>query len=214
MKVSSPLITGFRTIIVGFIAGLLLLILWELRENTLLLLLAVALMGCAWYLNIKITHHFHGHHHRAGDSALDAVTPAVLILANILHPAVDGFSFYQILTHSGVAAGVLVGGGIVVHEVLRQSALIAAFRYVGIRWYTIVITALLGIAGGIGLGVFESGLVEKYESVADLATIFAYAFVISEYYLHTSERAKGKQIAWFTIGLTVAVILHFFLSIH
>lgn len=213
MKLSHTVFITFRTLIVGFIAGLLLLILWELRENTPLLLLATGLMVTAWYLNIKIANHFHGHHHRAGDSGLDAITPAVLILANILHPAVDGFSFYQILTHSGIVAGALVGSGIIVHEVLRQFALITAFRHVGIQWHTIVITALFGIGGGIVLGIFQSGIVEKYEAIADMATIFAYAFVISEYHLHESEAPKkGVRIAGFLAGVIVAGTLHFFLS--
>ena len=214
MKGSHSLIIGFKTVVVGFITGLLLLILWELRESVPLFFLAIVLMGFAWYLNKKIAHHFHGHHHRAGDSAIDAVAPTVLILANILHPAVDGFSFYQTLAHNGVAAAAVVGGGIVVHEILRQSALIVAFRFVGIRWYTIVITAVLGIAGGIGLGIFESGVVERYEAIADLATIFAYAFVISEYSLHGTPLSKGKRALWLLVGSMGAFILHFFLSTH
>ncbi|HEY0980438.1 MAG TPA: hypothetical protein VGE18_03465 [Candidatus Paceibacterota bacterium] len=214
MKASSTLFATFRSLVVGFVAGLLLLIVWELRENATLLLFAVTLMGLAWYLNTKIAHHFHGHHHHSGDSALDAVTPAVLILANILHPAVDGFSFYQTLSNNGAAAALVVGGGIVVHEILRQSALIVAFRFVGIRWHTIVVTALLGITGGIGLGILESTVVEKYESIADLATIFAYAFVISEYSIHQHKTSKGKQVAFLLAGAIIAGVLHFFLSAH
>lgn len=213
MKLSATVHSSIRTILVGFIGGLTLLILWELRDNGWILLASAGLIIGAWFLNKKIAHHFHGHHHHAGDSAIDVVAPTVLILANVLHPAVDSFTFYQAIVYSGLPAAIVIGSGIVLHEILRQSALITAFRFVGMRWYVVVTTALIGLAGGIGLGILESGIVARYEAVADLATIFAYAFVISEYTLHSKPRAQQKLLVWLLIGFGIALLLHYGVAI-
>lgn len=214
MKLPLPFLNRFRTILVGFIGGLMILILWELRELPLLLVASMVCILGAWYLNKKIAHHFHGHHHHAGDSAIDIVAPTVLILANVLHPAVDGFTVYQTFIQSGTAAGVVVGSGVALHEILRQSALIAAFRFVGIRWYVVVITAVVGMGGGILLGVLQSGLVDRYEVIADLATIFAYAFVISEYSIHEKQGVPERRWVGIAAGILLALALHFFMALY
>ncbi|MBY0328779.1 hypothetical protein K2Q02_01660, partial [Patescibacteria group bacterium] len=142
MKTSLTVIySRYSAVVIGFIAILGLSIGWELRENPVLFLGGVVLVLLAIYLAKKTAQHFHGNHHHVADSAIDIVAPTVLFLANILHPAVDGFSFFQTLTHAGLVSAIVVGIGVVLHEILRQSALITAFRPMGIRWYFVLITA-------------------------------------------------------------------------
>jgi len=216
MKTSLTVIYNrYSAVVIGFIATLGISIGWELRDNPMLFAGGVALIFLAIYLAKKTAHHFHGHHHHAADSAIDIVAPTVLFLANILHPAVDGFSFFQTLSHGGVVSAVIVGVGIILHEILRQSALITAFRPMGIRWYFVLITAVMGIGLGIGLGVVESAFIEKYEYIADLATIFAYSFVIAEYYYHNHGQVAAKRSWWVLVGGIAAVLLqHFMMGGH
>ena len=204
--------THYSALVIGFIGVLGLHVLWELHEEPLLILLGIAFVALAIYLAKKTAQHFHGHHHHAADSAIDIVAPAVLFLANILHPAVDGFSFYQTLQGSGVVAASIVGAGIVLHEILRQSALVTAFRPMGIRWYVVLVTAVIGIASGIGLGIAESAVVEKYEYIADLATIFAYSFVIAEFYYHKHEHSITKRSWWIVVGGIIALVIQYYMS--
>lgn len=211
MKLSAAIHENTKAILVGFIGGLMLLILWEVRGNIAIVGMSVALIVGAWFLNKKIAHHFHGHHHHVGDSAIDIVAPAVLIVANVLHPAVDSFTFYQTLIYGGIPATIVIGSGIILHEILRQSALIAAFRFVGLRWYVAVLSALVGIGMGITLGILESGIVVRYEAVADLATIFAYAFVISEFIVHKKQGTQSPR-AGIALGVCIALMLHLFMA--
>ena len=204
----------YSAIVIGFIGTLGLYIAWEIRTEPWLLVTAVVLILLALYLAKKTAQHFHGHHHHAADSAIDIVAPIVLLLANILHPAVDGFSFFQTLTNDGVIPAAIIGVGIVLHEILRQSALVTAFRPLGVRWYFVLVTALIGIASGIGLGIAESALVEKYEYIADLATIFAYSFVIAEFYFHNHGTALQRRSWWILVGGVGALLLQHYMSAH
>jgi len=204
--------THYSAVVIGFIGVLGIHILWELHEAPLLMCGGLVLALVAIYLAKKTAQHFHGHHHHAADSAIDIVAPTVLFLANILHPAVDGFSFYQTLQGSGVVAASIVGVGIILHEILRQSALVSAFRPMGIRWYVVLITAVIGIASGIGLGVAESAVIEKYEYIADLATIFAYSFVIAEFYYHKHSHTMSKKSWWIVVGGLIALVIQYYMS--
>lgn len=208
------LYSRYGAVVIGFITALMILISIELAQNILLISAAIILVTTAVYLAKKTAHHFHVDHHHVGDSTIDAVAPIVLFLANILHPAVDGFSLFQTFTRSGVLAASIIGGGIVVHEILRQSALIAVFKNVGIKWYWILSTATIGIFCGIGIGIVESTVIENYEYIADLATVFAYSFVIAEYYYHNPGVIMQKRSLWAFVGILSALLLHFFLSGH
>lgn len=205
---------ALSTLIMGVIGTLGLFLVWETLETWWVFVLALVLIGCGIFLAKKAAHHFHGHHHHAGDSLIDTIPIGVLFLANILHPAVDGFSVFQTFSHKGVVAGAVIIGLVVLHEIIRQAALIAVFRTMGIRWYWVVGTAFLGITVGATLGILGSSLIEKYEYIADLATVFAYSFIVTEYYLHAKEGKGNWKMFWVIIGILIAVLLQHYMHLH
>ena len=81
-------------------------------------------------------------------------------------------------------AGSIFGLGIIFHEVVRQSVLVTVFKNMGIRWYWVVSTAVLGIALGVATGFLSSNFLEQYEWIIDLTTLFAYSFIVSERRVH------------------------------
>ena len=95
---------NFRAAIVGLLGAFTFFVLKELIQEPLLFLIAIISMVVAVLLAQKTTQHFHAGHTHAGDSPLDVVVVSVLFLANILHPAVDGFSIHQIFTNGGIVA--------------------------------------------------------------------------------------------------------------
>lgn len=174
---------------------------------------ALVAAGTAILLARKTAAHFHGMHTHGGDSPIDAVAPTVLFLANILHPAVDGFSLYETIQKGGAIAGVAMGLGIVVHEVFRQSALIAALRSFGIAWYFTVITALIGIGIGVVSGLLGTEALTRHEWLIDIATIFAYAFIIAEFYL-SGHGERSKTVPYTSIGVAIGVVLVVYIGTH
>jgi len=158
-------------------------------------------------LSKKTAHHFHGEHTHTLDSSLDLVAIGILFLVNILHPAVDGFSFYEIFVRQGVWAVLFFALGILIHEFVRQSVLVTVFKNMGIRWYWVVSTAMLGIFVGIVTGVFSNNFLQNYEWAIDLATLFAYSFIASEFYFSGHLVNKSSQIQVFALGTLVGVIV-------
>lgn len=191
----------FRAAIIGFLLVFIALMLRELAQSPLLLVGAAAAVLLAVGLAKKTAHHFHGHHTHTGDSPLDAVAIAVLFAANILHPAVDGFSTFETFEIGGAAAGVLFAGSVVLHEIFRQSALIAAFSTMQVRWGWVVGTALAGIGLGVGTGFLGSEVFHEHERIIDLVTLFAYAFIIAEF--HFSGHQNYKKQSWWLIMLGI-----------
>ena len=105
MKVSVSRVSHrFNNLLIGFLGMFTLVIIREFIDAPVFLFAAAVLIVVAVYLAKKTVEHFHGHHHKMADSAIDAIAPAVLLLANIAHPAVDGFSLFQTFSNSGFAA--------------------------------------------------------------------------------------------------------------
>lgn len=207
MKRFLPHIEQYRSLTIGFLSVLAIAVFGELFTNPLHFSIGVLLFVAGYWCAKKVVHHFHFDHHHAGDSIVDSVPVVTLILANILHPAVDGLSWYETISSRGIFAGVVFGLSIILHEILRQGALVAVFKDMKIKGYIVVLTALLGIAIGITTGIFNASFFHEYEYLADFATLFAYAFVISEFFLgHRHEEAASKNkytgmIAGFVIGI-------------
>ena len=205
--------SALRAAIVGLLLAFSFFILKALVDDPAALVGALVAIAVAVLLARKTSAHFHRGHTHLGDSPVDAVAVTVLFLANILHPAVDGFSWYEIATREGTTAGLIVGGGIVVHEFFRQSALIAAFRSMGLTWIWVVVTGVCGIALGIGAGVVGTEVFHRHENIIDIATIFAYAFIISEFYIADRRVVKGATL-FIALGLLLGTVLAVFVRTH
>lgn len=204
---------NFRAAIVGLLGAFTFFVLKELIQEPLLFLIAIISMVVAVLLAKKTAQHFHAGHTHAGDSPLDVVAVSVLFLANILHPAVDGFSIHQIFTNGGIVAGGVFVGGVILHEVFRQSALVPAFKAMGVGWYWVVSTAVVGIGLGIGMGVIGSYVLDKHEGVIDIATVFAYTFIISEFYA-VDHGFKKNTPKFVLAGIVIGTILSLFVNAH
>lgn len=201
----------YRAVINGFLLVFTFGILVELLQSPLLIMGALGAITGGVILARYAAHHFHGEHTHVGDAAIDIIAIAVLILANILHPMIDGFSFYETLSQS-VPAGAILGVSIVGHEVFRQWAIIESVREHMRRAPILIIsTALLGIAGGIGLGIVGTTLSAQHEHVADIATVFAYAFIIAEFYFGGHHHKSSKNWLFIGLGLLIGVLFTFVL---
>ncbi len=196
-------IDSIRGFLTGFLIIFSLFILNELKDSWVHMTFAVIAIGGAIWLAKKTKRHFHGAHTHTGDSAFDVVGPLLLFTTNILHPAVDGFSVYETFTRAGHTAGIVALVGIVLHEVIRQWALIVALAKMNIRrGGAIVLTALLGLLIGVGLGAFGTRVLQDNEGIIDIATLFAYAFIIAEFWQEShTEKKKGK---WLVVLLGIA----------
>ncbi len=158
-------------------------------------------------------HFGHGHHH-VGDSAIDVVPVAVLIFANIAHPAIDGFTAIETFRVGGVAAGSLFAGSVLLHEIVRQSFLSAALRAVHVSWKWVVGTALIGIAIGVGAAVIGADMLHQYETVADIATLFSYSFVIAEFYILGKSHASKKDGLLCMLGILIGISIVLITNTH
>jgi hypothetical protein len=203
----------------GAVVGLLLVFSVSIiRDSVKSVLLLVALMVfgiLAIYLAKKTAHHFHSSHTHEGDSVIDSLPVTILILVNIFHPAVDGFTLFETTTEQGIASGLIVAGSIVLHEIVRQGALITAFLRMGIKKvWLIITTALFGIFLGVGFGFLGSELLHIYEWVIDLCTFFAYVFIISEFWYANHDERKNQKVLPIMVGVAVGVLLLVFASVH
>lgn len=205
---------GYRALMMGFLTVFLAGIVIEFIETPLLALWAVVLVVCGLVLARYAAHHFHGDHTHVGDSAIDIVALGALIIANVLHPMVDGFSWYETISRN-VTAGILYGISIIGHEYLRQWALIEVTReHMKRATITIISTALLGIVIGVGLGLLGTNITEGHEHIADLATVFAYSFIIGEFFF-AGHGHGGKRSTWLIVlGLLIGAFFTFFLKGH
>jgi len=202
-----------RGAIVGMLAVFIIAIVKELNYRPLLLLLAVILSFVAILLAKKASRHFHGSHTHSGDSAIDVVAPSMLFLVNILHPAIDGFSLYETFDSEGALAGFVLFGGVILHEAFRQSAIITAFKSFSIKWYWVVATALFGILLGVATGIAGSEFFHRHEGVIEIATLFAYVFIIAEFYYADRSTVK-KSWAFVALGVVIGSLLSVFFGAH
>lgn len=187
--------------IVGFLFSLITLIFKEISPNPIYIFLGIGLIFLAILLSKKTAHHFHDGHTHAGDSAFDIVAVLILFLVNIFHPALDGFSFYETFLNQGFLPAIIFAIGILLHEVVRQSVLATAFRNMGIKWHYVVGTAVFGIALGIVTSISSNNFFSNYEWVIDLGTLFAYSFIVSEFYFSGHFVNKKSQMGFFVVGL-------------
>ncbi len=200
---NTELIGAFIT---GFLFSLIFFVFKEISSNPIHILLGIALVFLSIFLAKKTAHHFHGEHTHVGDSTFDIVAILILFLVNIFHPAVDGFSFYETFIREGFLAGLLLAAGIILHEIVRQSVLITVFKNMSIKWYFVVLTAMLGISAGILVGAFSGHFLENYEWVIDLGTVFAYSFIVAEFYYSGHFVSKKSQISILLAGIVVGII--------
>lgn len=214
MKTLTSFYNQYSSLVVGFLGAMLTLAAIRFFYSPLLFAATMGVGIFAVYLAKKVSKHFHHDHHHGLDSAIDMVAPAVLLIANFLHPAVDGFSLFHAFEHEGVLGAIIVGVGILLHEILRQSAMVTVFRPLGIKRFVVIGTALAGILLGVGLGALEVSFLERYEFVADFAMVFAYSFIIAEYYYHNHAVVSKKQKWWGVLGIAIALSLHFFVGHH
>lgn len=203
-----------RAGIAGLLGAFSFFLLKELLATPLFFVLAIVGIIGAVLLARSTAHHFHSGHTHAGDSVFDGVAVSILLIANILHPAVDGFSVFETFEQHGMISGWVLLGSVVLHECVRQAALITVFRDMGIRWYWVVITALAGIAGGVGMGFVGSHFLHEHEGLIDVVTVCAYAFIVAEFYSgHPHQRTKkGSLIVLF--GIVVGTLLALFVKAH
>ncbi|MCC6199028.1 hypothetical protein IT401_02345 [Candidatus Nomurabacteria bacterium] len=206
--------TPVRATLTGLITVFVVGILLELVEMPVLFICALAVIVVAILLAKKTAQHFHHEHTHTGDSPLDVVATTVLFLANIFHPAIDGFSAYETFVGQGALAGSLVVAGIILHEAFRQGVLIAAFKDLGIRWQWVLITTFAGMTAGVGLGSLGSWVLHEHEALVDIITVFAYTFIIGEFVIgHRHDRCKDKW--WYIVlGLLLGTALTFFFKVH
>jgi len=208
-------IESFRALIIGFLLVFVVLVGSEFIDSPLYLGIGITLSLLAVWFARKTAHHFHAHHHSAGDSVIDIVPASVLFLANIFHPALDGLSWYETFATQGAWFGVLFGLSIILHEFVRQSALITAFKAMHIKWYWVVVTALIGIASGIGAGRINATFFHDYEYVADLLTLFAYTFIIAEFhYAHREHGNKKVSLLLVIVGIILGGVLAYLTHGH
>lgn len=193
--------------IIGFLFSLITFLFKEISDNPIYISLGIILVFVAIYLARKTAHHFHNEHTHVMDSAFDIVAIGILFLVNILHPAVDGFSFYEIFIRQGLWAVVFFALGILIHEFVRQSVLVTAFKNMGIKWYWVVFTTLFGISLGIVAGIFSNNFLQNYEGLIDLGTLFAYSFIASELYFGGHTVNKSSQIKIFAVGAVVGIVV-------
>ncbi|MBP6904855.1 MAG: hypothetical protein KBB91_02250 [Candidatus Pacebacteria bacterium] len=172
---------------------------------------ALAAIALGITLSSITAQHFGHSHQHAGDSAIDAIPVAVLLFANILHPAIDGFSAVETFTIGGVVAGTLYVLSIIFHEVLRQTAFVSALAPLHINWKWVTGTAVLGILIGVGAAVGGASFLGRYEIAADIATLFSYSFVIAEFYFigkdHPVKNTKLLVLLGVLVGVGIAVMM-------
>jgi hypothetical protein len=200
----------YRSFVIGFLLVLTGSIYLELFEAPVHFFTGIIFLVIGVYFAQKTVRHFHFDHQHTGDSIVDSVPLITLLLANILHPAVDGLSWYETFTGRGLFAGIIFGISIVLHEIFRQTALIDAFKKLQIKGYVVIVTAVLGTGIGIATGFFNTTFFHRYEYIADFATLFAYGFVIGEYFLghHHNKKDMAKNISLvFGILLGIAFIV-------
>ncbi len=201
----------YRALVIGFLLLLTVAIYIELFEQPAHFFLGLVFLVLGIWFAKKTVHHFHFDHHHAGDSFVDSVPLITLLLANILHPAVDGLSWYETFADRGLLVGVIFGSSIVLHEIFRQAALIGVLKKMSIKGYVVVVTAILGTSIGLATGFFNATFFHKYEYVADFATLFAYGFVIGEYFLghHHAKKDTAKNISLIA-GILLGIIFILF----
>ena len=193
-------VTGFLLVFAFHIASDLFVVFWQAILSGLLLVGAVLLARAT-------AHHFHAGHHHPGDSPLDVVAVSVLLLANVLHPAVDGFSLYETFQLGGIAAGIVYAGSVLLHEIFRQSALITVFSAMQISWFWVVTTALLGMGGGMLAGILGTTFLHQYEVVVEMATLFAYGFIIAEFYFAHPHSQIKKPWIFLLGGIVLGIVI-------
>ncbi len=197
----------YRIVISGLLLVFSIRILFELSE-TIFIGIAFSILVIGFILAKSVTKHFGHNHIHTGDSPIDVVPITVLIFANIAHPAVDGFSLAQTFQFVGIFPGFLFLISIVFHEIIRQSALVEALGISSINWKWIVGTAFLGILFGVSTSIFGSDFFHRYENIADLATLFSYSFIISEFYFLGKEKSINKNIVkFFILGIIFGIII-------
>lgn len=158
-------------------------------------------------------------HDRIEETAVQVIVPVLLLVVNIVHPAVDGFSLYETFLRGGVAIGIIAIIGIFLHEVIRQWALIIAFAKMGIRKpWLIIVTALIGISMGVTFGYFGTYILHDHEGSIDVVTLFAYSFIITEFLFtdHHKENENLNHKKWkpLVVGIVVAIVYTFIFSGH
>ena len=121
MRISHTTIDSYRVIMAGLLLVFAATIFFEISTTIYVGASVGAIVLGVILSNITSKHFGHNHHH-SGDSAIDIVPVAVLLFANIAHPAIDGFSAVETFRIGGTLAGVLYATSIVFHELLRQSA--------------------------------------------------------------------------------------------
>lgn len=200
-------ISTYRALVIGFLVVLTVAIYIELFANPVHFFLGIvcAVLGI-WFAQ-KTVHHFHVEHHHAGDSIVDSVPIITVLLANILHPAVDGLSWYETFTDRGILVGIIFGSSVVLHEIFRQSALIGVFKKMNIKGYVVVVTAMLGTCIGLATGFLNTTFFHRYEYIADFATLFAYGFIIGEYFLgfHHAKKDISKNVS-LMFGILLGIV--------
>lgn len=97
------------------------------------------------------------------------------------------------------------------HEMFRQAALIGVFKKMGIKGYVVIVTALLGTSIGLATGFLNVTFFHEYEYIADFATLFAYGFVIGEYFIgsHHSKKDVLKNIS-LVLGILLGIVFIIF----
>ncbi len=206
-------IEQYRTVMAGLVAVFLVHVFLELLP-TIYVGIAVAAIALGILMAYLTSRHFGHSHHHVGDSAIDVIPVAVLIFANIAHPAIDGFTAVETFRIGGVIAGMLFAGSIILHEIVRQSFLSTALTVVNVGWIWVVGTACIGITTGIVAGFFGADFLHRYEFVADIATLFSYSFVIAEFYFIGTKHANKKDTVLFVGGILLGVGMMLITSAH
>jgi zinc transporter ZupT len=201
----------FRAVIIGFLLVFIVELFAGISDSALYIGIAIVLSTFAWFLSKYVAQHFHAH----TDVGIAQVTAtSVLFLANIFHPAIDGFSFYQTSVSEGLVTGIFFAVSIVIHELFRQTALITAFAQMGIKRRWVIGTALLGVGIGISAGLFGTHILQTHERIVDIVTLFAYVFIIGEFWHAGHAKDTQKMSLFVTLGIVIGVFLSIFFKAH
>ncbi len=207
MNITVQSLSSIRSIISGILLVFVIQIFIDFVETPILFGVGSITIFLSYILVSKTHKHFTHDHRHLGDSIIDSVPFWIAMVANIFHPAVDGFSFWEVFQNEGVISGIIVGISIVLHEIVRQSGLILALKQYGVSWIVIVPTALFGVLIGVIGAITHADFFHTYEYVADITALFAYGFIVFDG-IHHKVTKKWSLPFGVLIGICLVLFLH------
>lgn len=175
-------------------------------------LLSVLLLFLGIFFARKFAKHFdYGCDHTHGT---DRIFIGSVLLASLIHTTFDGSILHLTQKKEGWTMFFVVLATIVIHELIRMSAIMEILGDMGYSkkqiWLYVFFVSLLGFVSGIVLAGIFGEAVEGGEGFVHLATGFLYSIIATDIFLFIKKR---YQISYFLVsaGAIVAVVLE---SLH